>query len=195
MTQKYIYANKVGAGPEHPKKRWGLFSQELTVEEARARYELNAVHSSEWFGVVLLEPGEDRPRSYLQVCPRANGVVLQKLDAHGRIEASYSWGAYYTPSDDRPYEGDEDRIFLGQMVWYAYPDEERFFDRSESLGNVSMRFEPDGYAKEERVVRHGFGKPSDVETLESRGVDVSANWFAIPEFGDWDAFFHPDPVD
>ncbi|MFT3797985.1 hypothetical protein [Microbacterium sp.] len=193
MTQRYIYTDKVGAGPEHPKKRWGLFSTELTVEEAAARYALNAVNRSDWFGIVLLEPGEDRPRAYLQMCPRANGVELDKLGPHGSIEAAYSWGAYYAPADLQPYEGDADRVFLGGMTWHAYPDESRFYDRVQSLGHVNMEFRPDGYAKEDQVTRRGFGQPSDVETREFRNVDVSANWFAIPEFGDWEAFFHPEP--
>ncbi|MFT4214741.1 MAG: hypothetical protein QM622_08195 [Microbacterium sp.] len=193
MTQRYIYTDKVGAGPEHPKKRWGLFSTELTPEEAEARYALNAVNRSDWFGIVLLEPGEDRPHAYLQMCPRANGVVLHKLGAHGSIDAAYVWGAYYDPPKPTPYTGDADRVFLEGMTWYAYSTDERFLRRNESDGHVSMDFRPDGYAKEDQITRHGFGQPSEVETREFRNVDVTANWFRIPEFGDWDAFFHPEP--
>lgn len=192
MTLRYIYANKVGAGPEHPNKRWGLFSEELTVEQAAARYALNAVRRDEWFGVVLLEGGAERPQAYLQVSPRANGVALEKLDAHGSIEASYSWGAYHQPEDGRPYEGDDDHLFLDSIVWYVYPEGEGFFRRNASIATVHMDFRPDGYAKEDRVTHHGFGKPSDVETREFRDVDMTANWCPIPEFGDWDALFHPE---
>lgn len=195
MTQRYIYTDKVGAGPEHPSKRWGLFDAELTPDEAAARYAQNAVRRDDWFGIVLLEPGEDRPRAYLQMSPRANGVVLDRLDSHGSIEASYSWGAYYDPPTPQPYAGADERLFLGKMVWYAYPDGDRFHRRGQAVGTVTMEFRPDGYAKEDQVTRHGFGEPSDVETREFRGVDVSANWFSIPEFGDWDAFFHPTPDD
>jgi hypothetical protein len=195
MTQRYIYVDKVGAGPEHPSKRWGLFSDELTPDEAAARYALDPARREDWFGIVLLEPGQDRPRAYLQMAPRANGVELDKLDAHGSIEAAYTWGAYHEPADKQPYTGEEDRVFLGGMVWYAYPDEERFFRRSASLGTVTMEFRPDGYAKEDRVTRRGAGQPSEVETREFRDVDMSANWFPIPEFGDWDAFFHPEPAE
>jgi hypothetical protein len=193
MTQRYIYTDKIGAGPEHPNKRWGLYSTELTVEEAAARYALDAVRRSDWFGIVPLEPDAGRPRAFLQMCPRANGVELNKLDERGSIVAAYTWGAYYDPSDPEPYQGAESRVFLGAMTWYFYPEEDRFFRRSQSLGHVTMEFRPDGYAKEDRVTRRGFGEPHDVETREFRDVDVSANWFPIPEFGDWDAFFQPEP--
>ncbi len=194
MTQRYIYTDKIGAGPEHPNKRWGLFSTELTVEEAAARYALDAVRRSDWFGIVQAEPDEHRPRGFLQMCPRANGVELNKLDAQGSIVAAYTWGAYYDPAKPQPYQGEEERVFLGGMTWYFYPEENRFFRRNQALSHVTMEFRADGYAKEDRVTRRGFGEPSDVETREFRDVDVSANWFRIPEFGDWDAFFHPEPV-
>lgn len=193
MPERFIYTDKVGAGPEHPNKRWGLFSTELTEEQAESRYSLNAVRRQDWFGIVLMEAGDDRPRSYLQMCPRANGVVLERVNSQGSIETAYSWGAYYDPADPQPYTGDETRIFLGGMTSYVYPDDDRFFRRSASLGHVSMEFRPDGYAKKDRVKANGFDRPSDVETREFRGVDVSANWFQIPEFGNWDAFFYPDP--
>lgn len=192
MTERYIYANRVGAGPEHPNKRWGLFSEELTVEQAAARYALDPGKQDEWFGVVLLEDGAERPRAYLEVCPRVNGVKLAKLEAHGSIEASYSWGAYHQSEHGRPYEGNDGRIFLRSIVWYVYPEGERFFRRNESIATVHMDFRPDGYGKEDRVTHHGFGKPSDIETREFRDVDMTANWFPIPEFGDWDALFHPE---
>ncbi len=145
-----------------------------------------------WFGVLLLQEGHERPSAYLQVCPRANGVQLHKLNEQGSIEAGYTWRAYYDPPDSKPYDGDEARVFLGTITWYVYPQEERFYMRNASLGNVSMVFGVDGYGKEEQVTKRGFGEPADVETREFRDVDVSANWFEIPEFGDWDDFFHPD---
>lgn len=192
MTQRYIYADKVAAGPENPSKRWGLFSDELTAEEAAARYRLDPSKRDEWFGVVLVESEAERPQAYLQVSPRANGVTLERLDAHGSVAASYSWGAYYQSEDGRPYSGDDDRIFLDSIVWYVYPEGERFFRRSASIATVEMGFRPDGYAKEDRVTRGGRGEPSQVESREFRDVDVTANWFRIPEFGDWDDLFHPE---
>lgn len=193
MARRFIYTDKVGAGPEHPDKRWGLFSTELTEEQAASRYSLDALRRQDWFGIVLMEPGDDRPRSYLQMCPRANGVVLERVNPHGTIETAYSWGAYYDPADPQPYTGDEEHIFLGGITSYMYPDSDRFYRRSASIEHVSLEFRPDGYAKRERVISHGFNQPSEVETREFRDVDVSANWFQIPEFGDWDALFHPDP--
>lgn len=192
MTRRFVYTDKVGAGPEHPKKRWGLYSTELSVEEAAARYAMDAVRREAWFGIVLIEPGEEQPREFLQMCPRANGVELNKLDEHGSIEVSYAWRAYYTPSDSLPYAGDQQSVFLSTYTWYAYPEEPRFFPQMSSIGHVSMTFGIDGYAKEERVTKRGFGQPSDVETREFRDVDVTVNWTRIPEFGDWDAFFHPE---
>jgi hypothetical protein len=113
MTRRFIYTDKVGAGPELPNKRWGLFSSELTEEQAESRYSLNAVRRQDWFGIVLMEPGDDRPRAYLQMCPRANGVVLERVNSQGSIETAYSGGAYYDPADPQPYTGDEKRIFRG----------------------------------------------------------------------------------
>ncbi|WP_314649328.1 hypothetical protein [uncultured Microbacterium sp.] len=188
----YIYVDKVGAGPAHPDKKWGLFSDELTVAEAEERYNRNAALREDWFGIVHIEPGEDRPSAYLQMCPRANGVVLHKLTEHGSIAASYTWGAYYSVSEDEAYEGDDDRVFLGSIYWYVYPEGAKFFRRTAITGSIGMTFTPQGYAKEDRVTKNGFGEPDTVETREFRDVDVSANWFEIPEFGDWDDFFHPD---
>ena len=191
MTQKYIYVDKVGAGPEHPDKQWGLYSKILTPEKAEARYTLNAMHRAKWFGVVL-EHGNERPVAYLQVCPRANGVVLQKLNRSGSIEASYTWVAYYTPQKLLAYEGAEERVFFAGVTQYTYPDNDTFYRQNQSLKHTTISFRPDGYAKEEKVTKHGFGEPSDVELSEFQNVDVSANWFTIPEFGDWTAFFHPE---
>ena len=50
MTERYIYTDKIGAGPEHPKKRWGLFSTEITPERAAARYGLDAAERGELAG-------------------------------------------------------------------------------------------------------------------------------------------------
>lgn len=193
MTQRYIYADKVGAGPEHPKKQWGLFSTELTSEQAATRYALDGDRSSDWFGIVLLEAGAERPSAYLQMSPHANGVKLHKLNAHGSIEAAYSWGSFRRQTDSASGEGGDDRLFLSQMIWYAYPEGKKFMSRSKSIGNVTMQFRPDGYAKEDRVTRRGFNEPDAVETREFQNVDVSANWFHVPEFGDWGAFFQPEP--
>lgn len=191
MTQKYIYTDKVGAGPEHPDKQWGLYSKVLTPEKAKARYNLNAMHRAKWFGVVS-EHGDDRPTSYLQVCPRANGVVLQKLNQSGSIEASYTWVAYYTPPNLQPYDGAEEKVFFAGVTRYIYPDGENYYRQSQSVEHTTISFRPDGYAKEEKVTKHGFNEPSDVELSEYQNVDVSANWFTIPDFGDWAAFFQPE---
>ena len=195
MAQRYIYADKAGAGPEHPDKLWGLFSDELTVEQAQARYAADASRRDDWFGVVRMEAGGGRPSAYLQMGPRANGVELHKVNEHGSIEAAYTWGAYYEPSDAGPYQGNDERVFLSSITKYAYPEGDRFFRRSASIGRVSLTFAPDGYAKEERVLKRGVGEPSEVETREFRGVDVSANWTPIPEFGDWERFFHPESTE
>lgn len=193
MTHRYIYADKVGAGPDHPNKRWGLFTAELTPEEAEMRYARDSGRSNDWFGIVLLEAGAERPRAYLQMSPRANGVKLHKLNAHGSIEASYSWGKSSGQTESAFGDGSDTRLFLSQMTWYAYPEGEKFMSRSQSVGNVTMQFRPDGYAKEDRVTRRGFNEPDAVETREFQNVDAAANWFEVPEFGDWDAFFHPEP--
>lgn len=193
---RYIYADKVGAGPENPNKQWGLFTKELTPDEAQARYELNARQDGEWFGIVRFDEELGRPTGLIQMCPQANGLKMQKLDAHGRVEASYIWGGYYEPhhKDPTPYNGNATQIMLAQITWYAYPEEERFLDLLDSIGRVTMQFEADGYVKESIVTSHGFGNPEDVETRESRGVDVSHNWFDIPKFGDWEPLFNPTPT-
>lgn len=87
MTERYIYTDRVGAGPEHPKKQWGLFSKELTTDEAVARYDLDAARREDWFGVVL-QSDDQRPHAYLQMCPRANGVEMHKLNAQGSVDVA-----------------------------------------------------------------------------------------------------------
>lgn len=193
---RYIYADKVGAGPENPNKQWGLFANELTPDEAQARYELNAVNRDAWFGVVRIPEGADRPDAFLQVCPQANGISLEKLNTHGSVVTAYTWGTYYEPhyKDRTPYNGNATQIMLSQITWYAYPEEERFLNLTDSIGAVMMQFEADGYVKEEIMTPQGFGKPMHVETRESRGVDVSHNWFDIPQFGDWEPLFNPTPT-
>lgn len=42
------------------------------------------------FGVVRLADGEERPRSYLHIGPRANGMELEKVNEHGTVVASYT---------------------------------------------------------------------------------------------------------
>lgn len=118
MTPRYIYADKIGAGPEHPTKRWGLFTNELSAEQAAERYALPPEQRENWFGIVQAVDGE-RPSAYLQMCPQANGVTLHTLDEHGRIAAAYSWGAY---SDTEVHADDEHpRLFLTQIIGYVYP--------------------------------------------------------------------------
>lgn len=56
-----------------------------------------------------------------------------------------------------------------------------------------MGFSPDGDGIEERTLKQGPGQPASVETREFTDVVVSGNWFDVPVFGDWDAFFHPTP--
>lgn len=187
----YIYTDKIGAGPEHPDKQWGLFSKELTPDRAAIRYGLNAVRRSRWIGVVQLKPGEARPSSYLQICPRANGVELNELNEHGSIISSYIWGAYYEPSDKKPYTGSETRIFLSSYTSYVYPKKPQFLRRNQSVGHVTLFFNPNGDIKQELVIPKEFGEPAAVETEEYHGVDLKENWTNIPEFGDWSALFNP----
>ncbi|NRD08956.1 hypothetical protein [Rathayibacter agropyri] len=187
-----IYCDKVGAGPPHPKKRWGLFSTEITKAEARARYELNAADRDRWFGIVRLD-GAGQPVSYLQIYPQANGAVLHKINQHRTIDVGYIWSGYYHPKDESvPCMGSDESVFLGQITWYLCPIEDKHIRRNQSTGHLTMQFREDGYAKEEIVTSDGFGKPDDVELREFQGVDVSANWFEIPEFGDWNCFFDPE---
>lgn len=160
----------------------GSVQYPLTAQEAEARYALDASATDEWFGIVRLDEGAERPNAYLQMCPRANGVTLHTLNRSGSIDASYAWS-----------QPEPSRLFLGQITWYAYPDDDTFYRRGSALGHVTMQFRPDGYSKEDRVTKRGFNEPSDVETREFAGVDVSANWFDAPKFGEWQPFFEPEP--
>ncbi|NQX11507.1 hypothetical protein HQQ80_07720 [Microbacteriaceae bacterium VKM Ac-2855] len=153
---------------------------------------MNAANRGKWFGIVRLnEAGQ--PVSYLQMYPRANGVVLHKINLHSTVEVGYLWSGYFHPKDESvPYEGDNESLFLDQVTWYSYPHEDKHLRRNHSMGHVTMRFREDGYVKEEVVTSGDVENPDDVEFREFRGVDVSKNWFTIPEFGDWGHLFHPD---
>lgn len=189
---EYIYCDKVGAGPEHPSKRWGLYSKELTVGQARARYGLDAVKRSDWFGIVRIDE-EGRPTSFLQICPRANGVKLQRISRVGSVDASYIWDAYYDPADTSvPYAGGQESVFLGQICWYSYPSADEYLRVDQCLGLVMMNFREDGYVKEDLITSRPFGEPNEVTTTEYRDVPVEENWLPIPEFGDWEGFFSPE---
>ncbi|MCW4459973.1 hypothetical protein [Microbacterium sp. MPKO10] len=198
MSHRYIYTTQVGtrADTNDPGRPWGLYfaDDELTEDAARARYALEPQDRQNGFiGIVRVEDGEERPSAYLQMGPRANGARLHNLGPHGVIQVSYTWDAYHEPpraSD--PYEGDASQVFLGSIVWFTYPDENQFWRQSKNVGSVMYDFRENGYARADESVRGGFGNPDEVTTREFENVDVSANWFDIPEFGDWEAFFHPE---
>jgi len=192
MSHSYFYATQVSARPDSPDRKWGLFftKNELTEDEARARFALEPMdRENGFFGVVRVPDGADRPQSYLRVGPRANGLELEKLNEHGTVVASYTWRAY---AEGEQEASSPERVFLGTIVYYGYPDEDRFWPLRKSIGSVMMVFRENGYVKEDTTQRGAFGEPDDVTTREFEGVDVSANWFDIPEFGDWEAFFHPE---
>lgn len=186
MTHRYIYAEDIGAGPDRPGSRWGLYSRELTVAEAAERYDSGSGDRDARFGVILLEDGHDRPRSYLELSPHARSVVLRRLNPHGSVAAAYAWGAAAAP--------DNAALFLDRLTWYAYPGGARFFCPGESVSRVCMSFRPDGYAKQDRVAVGMLGQAAVLGSNEYNGIDVSANWTDVPEFGEWDTLFHPDPV-
>lgn len=193
MAAQYLYTDKIGAGPDHPDKRWGLFSSELTDDQARARYDLDAGRRQDWFGIIPLTDADRRPRAFLQMSPRANGVELQQLDENGSVASTYIWRAY-DPADEHPHAAPQGSVFMSSIAWYGYPEGDRFLRRVQSLGHVVMDFRQDGTAVETRTTKRGFGEPSDVEEREFANVDVSANWFDIPQFGDWEPFFNPTPT-
>ncbi|MGO1839856.1 MAG: hypothetical protein ACTH2J_07495 [Candidatus Microbacterium stercoravium] len=193
MSHSYFYATQVSARPDSSDRRWGLYftKNELTEDEARARYALEPLdRENGFFGVVRIAEGEDRPRSYLRVGPHANGMELEKLNEHGTVVSSYTWGAY-AHGEVRPSPLPS-RVFLGTIVYYGYPDEDQFWPLRKSIGSVMMDFRQNGYVREDTIQRGPVGEPDAVTTREFEGVDVSANWFDIPEFGDWEAFFHPE---
>jgi len=130
-------------------------------------------------------------------CARKQTASALKSSTHtGQLKVLTPGGAYYEPhyKDRTPYNGNATQIMLAQITWYAYPEEERFLNLTDSIGAVTMQFDADGYVKEEIITPQGFGKPMHVETRESRGVDVSHNWFDIPKFGDWEPLFNPTPT-
>lgn len=194
MSHRYVYAAKAAAVDpvKYPAKKWGLFQadKELTEEEAASIYAADSSRTHDWFGIVRLEDGSNRPSAYLQMCPGANGVKLHRLRPSGSIEAIYSWGRW-SEEEQQPQAGPP-RLFLGGIRWYAYPDDSQFWAQNQAVGQVAMQFRQDGWARED-VVTPGMGAdPDQVSTTESTGVDVSSNWTEVPEFGDWERFFHPE---
>ncbi|MGO1235836.1 MAG: hypothetical protein ACTHY8_09940 [Microbacterium gubbeenense] len=193
MSPSYFYATQVSARPESDDREWGLYftKNSLTEDEARARYGRDPRDRENGFiGVVRLADGEDRPRSYLRVGPRANGMELEKLNQHGTVVASYTWRAY--AEGEQQETPSTERVFLGTIAYYGYPDEDGFWPLRKSIGSVMTIFRENGYVKEDTNQRAPMGEADAVTTREFEEVDVSVNWFDIPEFGDWEAFFHPE---
>lgn len=193
MSHRYVYARKAAASDpvKFPAKRWGLFQadNEITEAEAAEIYASDPANTDKWFGIIRLEDGADRPSAYLQMCPGANGVEMHRLGPAGSVDAAYGWGRWDTEGGSA---AEPRKVFLNSITWYAYPDKDQFWRLSQSVGTVNMTFWQDGRAKED-VVTHGTGAdPDQVTTTESKGVDMSANWVDVPEFGDWERFFSPE---
>lgn len=120
---------------------------------------------------------------------------MARLNQFGSVVTAYAWTRRHPEVDRYQPSADAERLFLATITAYTYPEEEKYLTRAAALRHVTLTFRPDGYASDERVTKRGFGEPSNVETREFRGVDVSANWLDVPEFGDWIPLFFPDPTD
>lgn len=79
-------------------------------------------------------------------------------------------------------DGEPGQLFLSDATEYTYPDEERWYSRSQASALRLLHFRPDGYAESRTRLA-----AADSELVEEfTGVDVAPHWVAVPQWGDWE---------
>ncbi|MFJ4254000.1 hypothetical protein [Microbacterium sp. NPDC090003] len=89
---------------------------------------------------------------------------------------------------DIHFEHVQGRLFLGTLLDYTYPDDDRYYRRSDSTQILYGIMNPDGTGF---LTIDDKSRPT-VERLSMDQVDVSNNWLDRPGFGDWHVLLGPD---
>ena len=121
------------------------------------------------------DDGLPLPRWVIGVSGPRNGARVQFLDKNGSIWRTVD------------YQVVDGRLFRTRISDKTYPDDQQRWDLNESTHTADLIVNPDGSGDIETRTR-ATGERS---ITEFAGLDVSAHWLDIPEFGDWDALTEP----
>jgi hypothetical protein len=148
--------------------------EELTRDEAQARFAGRRKDPDDWFTVVARAQGGRGAGAIdfvLEVTEHADFINTFLCDEWGTIKYFYS------------FRREESGMFLFNTKEYKYPDEPRQFLQHEWLSVESFVFKVDG----SMTRRLNEKSRPTIEEWEYHDVDMSDNWEPIPEFEQWDA--------
>lgn len=146
----------------------------ISADEARLRFDGGVTESLQWFSVVARRDGvhDDGPVEFvLEVLPHADYVKVKFFEVSHSLGLSFGFTKV------------EGRLFLDEIVQYTYDDGASYHLESEASVIDASSFVTDGLVH--RTV-DDTSKPTVLEE-DYRGVDVSAHWEPIPEFGQWES--------
>lgn len=145
-----------------------LVPEELTEEEAR-----NAFAKGPQVAVIALpEPG-GVPAYMLEMSAGASTVAVTHYTDEGSVAARMHY---------RVRPNDEDKLFLGDVSEWLYPDDGVYHGMSGAKAYRSFSFKPDGTAEVRSRITG-----AEAETVEQfSDVDVSDHWVDRVTWGDWD---------
>ena len=129
-------------------------------------------------GTYVDDDGLPLPRWVIGVSGLQNGsggARVQFLDKHRSIWRTVD------------YDVVQGRLFRTGIADNTYPDDQQRWGQSQAVSTADLIVNLDGSGDIETRTR-ATGERS---TTELTGLDVSAFWIDIPEFGDWDALTDP----
>ncbi len=122
----------------------------------------------------FLEPND---QVYASICLNSGNAIVRFVDEHNRIYMVYSFGGEYKKG----------QLFLDKLQYFIYPDDEAYYDRDESVKDVTYEFTPEGglrvITEELRDDGHRYEKVEEA----AHPVNVSANWEPYPEPGKYES--------
>ncbi|MGI5186875.1 hypothetical protein ACQEVI_01875 [Promicromonospora sp. CA-289599] len=110
---------------------------------------------------------------------------LRGVAGGARLEFHDGQGSIWRAVDYQIIRG---RLFRSNVVDFVYLTDQQRWEMSQATVGVEVTVDPDGTGTVERWEVNG-----DKQVTELTGLDVSAHWLDVPEFGDWDALADPGP--
>ncbi|MFJ2704467.1 hypothetical protein ACIO3R_14860 [Streptomyces sp. NPDC087428] len=140
----------------------------LTDKKARARHSNGQLYTA-----VPPSDGKRSPDLRIEIHWETEYVGVIFMDPYGRDELRYTFSVI------------NGLLFLDGARRYEYGDSEVRGGYADSTYMESYDFTPDGVAH--RTVESG-----DESSTQSREIDVTLNWEAIPQFGEYDSLVRRD---
>lgn len=199
VERGFIYMQRWNAPLRAPDPR-GFLSE----GECRDRWERHRSGRVDWFTVV---PAEDGVGTFLR---RADGPF--DLDESSAVP---TWSMEVTPRGGIAFDGPGfqvflwdrhnrnvttgtfsnrwgGRLFLTELIIRVFSDPVEFTEKEQYRANAAvftdvLSFQPSGIGQVSRSDHHNTTR--EVEQFSE--VDIDANWFDVPSFGDWPALVRP----